>query len=149
MSAQHIGPQNAPRLSDLAKGDVIGSRTVALTRAEDILCVGGALSKTASKAGAAPDSSWHARVAAALASLGAVREDHAIWGERLCHRNASFATADAATAHAAPASAPALPAWAPTTSGYYRWGVEAASNALTLAASRPMRDASRWSVTSR
>ena len=43
----------------------------------------------------------------------------------------------------------ALPAWAPTTSGYYRWGVEAASNALTLAASRPMRDASRWSVTSR
>lgn len=29
----------------------------------------------------------------------------------------------------------ALPAFAPTTSGYYRWGVEAASNALTLAAS--------------
>ncbi|MDX2340187.1 acyl dehydratase [Micrococcus sp. M4NT] len=40
MSAQHIGPQNAPRLSDLAKGDVIGSRTVALTRADLVAYAG-------------------------------------------------------------------------------------------------------------
>ncbi|MCE7797045.1 double-strand break repair helicase AddA [Sphingobium sufflavum] len=53
---------------------------VAMTRAEEILAVGGALSPRAK--GVAPESSWHARIERSLEGLGAQPEPCRHWGER-------------------------------------------------------------------
>jgi ATP-dependent helicase/nuclease subunit A len=85
---------------------------VALTRAEDLLFVGGALGRKA-KDGARPESWWR-RVEGALTGLGAEWTDDAVFGRALTHRVA----ADGAPAQALPlatAAAPSpsqLPAWA-------------------------------------
>jgi ATP-dependent helicase/nuclease subunit A len=50
---------------------------VALTRAEDVLVVGGALGSKAR--GVAPPESWHARVGTALAALGGEAQDDPHW----------------------------------------------------------------------
>jgi ATP-dependent helicase/nuclease subunit A len=66
---------------------------VALTRAEDLLFVGGSLGKRSPQPG--PDS-WHFRVEAALERLGAVRREDPFWGEALVYaRGASAPPAQA------------------------------------------------------
>ena len=55
---------------------------VALTRAEDLLYIGGALAKT----GKLPEESWHAAVAAALAKLPDTGVEADVWGDTLVHR---------------------------------------------------------------
>lgn len=53
---------------------------VAMTRAEEILAVGGALSPSAK--GVAPETSWHSRIERSLEGLGAMPEPCGHWGER-------------------------------------------------------------------
>jgi ATP-dependent helicase/nuclease subunit A len=84
---------------------------VALTRAEDMLFVGGALG--AREAAPHPDS-WHARVRAALEGLGAEAADDPLWaGEALVYRRGAAAPAQEPE-KPSPAAAAALPAWART-----------------------------------
>ncbi len=52
---------------------------VAMTRAEDMLFVGGALGARETKSGISPDA-WHARVRTAMSGLGAVATEDALWG---------------------------------------------------------------------
>lgn len=51
---------------------------VAMTRAEEVLAIGGALPPRAK--GVAPEGSWHSQVARALGTLGAAAEPDPIWG---------------------------------------------------------------------
>lgn len=62
---------------------------VALTRAEELLVIGGALGPRAR--GTAPDGSWHQAVEQAMAGLGAEAEDDPVWGATLHYRGASVA----------------------------------------------------------
>ncbi|HEX7820166.1 MAG TPA: UvrD-helicase domain-containing protein, partial [Sphingobium sp.] len=76
---------------------------VAMTRAEEILAVGGALSPRAK--GVAPETSWHARIERSLDGLGAVAEVCGHWGERRLwtgHRADKTAAARAQVQQAAP-----------------------------------------------
>ncbi|MDO9487178.1 MAG: UvrD-helicase domain-containing protein, partial [Sphingomonadaceae bacterium] len=81
---------------------------VALTRAEDMLFVGGALGVRETVPH--PDS-WHAQVATALAGLGATPTPDALWGEVLVHANGRPAPA-AEPAKPAPLALAELPDWA-------------------------------------
>ncbi len=84
---------------------------VAMTRAEEILAVGGALSPRAK--GVAPESSWHNRIERSLDGMGAMSEPCGHWGERRLwtgHRVDKPAAAKARTDHA-PAELIALPEW--------------------------------------
>lgn len=86
---------------------------VALTRAEDMLFVGGALGK--SKPAAGPDS-WHAQVEGALVALGAEAVEDPIWGTAMTYRSGAEGTAKSAAIAARPAEPQpiALPDWART-----------------------------------
>jgi len=82
---------------------------VALTRAEDMLFVGGALHKGKDDA---KDTSWHAIVGAALGDLGARAAEDTLWGGMtLTHAPGGEARRPEPQAVLAP-PAPPLPAWA-------------------------------------
>jgi len=82
---------------------------VALTRAEDMLFVGGALHKRKEDA---PDTSWYAIIGAALGDLGARTQQDALWeGTTLTHSPAGEARRPEPGAIAASAMLP-LPEWA-------------------------------------
>lgn len=83
---------------------------VALTRAEDLLFVGGALGKN----GKLPPESWHAVVGTALAGLGAQVEPDG-WGDTLVHRACmDGAPVPDPVRAAASTAAIDLPGWATT-----------------------------------
>ncbi|QXQ06370.1 double-strand break repair helicase AddA [Sphingosinicellaceae bacterium] len=88
---------------------------VALTRAEDLLFVGGALPRPrGDKPVEVPENSWHGAVEAALADLDAVAEPVDIWGSALVYRSHEDGDAQPdAKPDAAPAP-PEPPAWART-----------------------------------
>jgi ATP-dependent helicase/nuclease subunit A len=79
---------------------------VAMTRAEELLYVGGALGKRASK-----EKSWHDHVAEALGALGAEVAENARWGAVIRYATGSPAEAREAPAEAAQTSF-RLPEWA-------------------------------------
>lgn len=84
---------------------------VAMTRAEEILAVGGALSPRAK--GIAPETSWHSRIERSIEGLGAQPEPCGHWGERRLwtgHRADRPAPAKTQGEQAAPAPIP-LPDW--------------------------------------
>ncbi len=81
---------------------------VALTRAEDMLFVGGALGL--GETVPHPDS-WHAQVATALAGLGATLAPDPLWGEVIVYANGVQAP-PAEPAKPPPPALAAVPAWA-------------------------------------
>ncbi len=87
---------------------------VALTRAEDMLFIGGALGR---KDEAPKKDSWHALLAPAFVALGADVQAHGLWGGQLCHDVGTVSVPGAVeSAEPTPAAAviaPApIPAWA-------------------------------------
>lgn len=87
---------------------------VALTRAEDMLFVGGALPRargeTPSKL---PDASWYATIAQAMASNHTLAEESdTIWGTRLTHRGGSGEPVPDGVGDRATAPLMPLPGWA-------------------------------------
>ena len=79
---------------------------VAMTRAEDMLFVGGALGARESKAGVSPDA-WHARIQAAMSGLGAVATEDALWGgEVLTYAQGEPVVAESRAAIAIPQAVP-------------------------------------------
>ncbi len=88
---------------------------VALTRAEDLLFVGGALAKGTAKTPAkVPEESWYAVVAKALEALGATAEPDAEWTSATVHRACmdGDAALDPPRARHGGGGATLLPAWA-------------------------------------
>ncbi len=84
---------------------------VAMTRAEDMLFVGGALGARETKSGMSPDA-WHARVRAALEGLGAEAQEDALWdGEVLTYRRGTPAEASERGEGVAPPPV-TIPDWA-------------------------------------
>lgn len=84
---------------------------VAMTRAEEVLAVAGALPPRAK--GVAPENSWHARIEASLDRMGATAEPCGHWGERrlwLGRREYPAAAAKPDDGEAA-SPAPDLPDW--------------------------------------
>jgi ATP-dependent helicase/nuclease subunit A len=82
---------------------------VALTRAEDMLFVGGSLGAREDTPG--PDS-WHAVVRSAMEKLGAESIEDPIWGDSLVHARGAPAPVASPREAAAAEPPPALPAWA-------------------------------------
>jgi ATP-dependent helicase/nuclease subunit A len=83
---------------------------VALTRASEKLVIAGL--NTSNSKGELPQNCWHARVEQALATLGAARQPHAVWGETLNYRGkVPGIPTRARTAPPAIADAP-IPDWA-------------------------------------
>ena len=88
---------------------------VALTRAEDLLFVGGALSAPrGDKPADVPAGSWYAAVGAALGALAAAAVPDAIWGGATVYRSNADAAPVHQTAAADPPVPPSLPGWART-----------------------------------
>ena len=87
---------------------------VALTRAEDLLFIGGALAKPRGDAPAKlPDESWYAAVERAMAAnFTLTEEDAAPWGTVRVHRSGSLAVLEARDDH--PPAMAEVPAWART-----------------------------------
>jgi ATP-dependent helicase/nuclease subunit A len=102
---------------------------VALTRAEDMLFVAGALGKRDSANGGAPAHSWHAQVGEAMRALGATARPDALWKESVAHGDAALtqswlcgeeprprarpaARGDAARGHADARTPAGRPGWA-------------------------------------
>lgn len=83
---------------------------VALTRAEDMLFIGGALPKAPPKL---PEASWYAWIAAAMAeNFTLAVEDDAIWGTRRTHRGGAGDPVPDGVAERAVPPPLALPGWA-------------------------------------
>jgi ATP-dependent helicase/nuclease subunit A len=84
---------------------------VALTRAEDLLFIGGALGPRAK--GEVPDTSWYASIQAAMQAMGATAIADTLWqGERLELASPDPAAADDAEAIQPGGSFMAMPDWA-------------------------------------
>ncbi|WP_129586162.1 double-strand break repair helicase AddA [Sphingomonas montana] len=84
---------------------------VAMTRAEERLVIGGALGPRAK--GVPPERSWYAAIGQAMAGLGALPVDDAIWGQAHHHRGTAPAAARMPSAGRARPRlpVPAEPAW--------------------------------------
>ena len=88
---------------------------VALTRAEDLLFVGGALPKQrGDKSAEVPEDSWYRAVEAALAERNADTLPDAEWGSALVHRSHEDGEPQPDTKPDAPAAPAELPGWART-----------------------------------
>ena len=84
---------------------------VAMTRAEDMLFVGGALGARETKSGMSVDA-WHARVQTALTGLGATSREDSLWeGEVLTHAHGVTAPAPDLLERAI-GETPSVPDWA-------------------------------------
>lgn len=82
---------------------------VALTRAEDLLFVGGALS---GKATEAPEASWYHHIRTAMEGLEAETVDVPVWGDALVHQTGRPAARVVETPLLSPDDARSLPDWA-------------------------------------
>ena len=88
---------------------------VALTRAEDLLFVGGALPRPrGEKPVEVPENSWHGAVEAALVDLDAVAEPDDIWGGALVYRSHTDGVGQPEAEPEAPPAPPEPPVWART-----------------------------------
>ncbi len=104
-----------PPFADLLADEEARERTehwrllyVALTRAEERLVIGGAL--TPRMRGAPPETSWYAAVERAFMGLGAEWEEDALWGAARHHLDAGDGRAPAARPRRV-VPPPAIPAW--------------------------------------
>lgn len=83
---------------------------VAMTRAERMLFVAGALNKKA-KEGQPPEQSWYAALSGAMAAMGATTHDDAIWGQDLRMAGGGKGRAKVQAGRAVALPAEPLPLW--------------------------------------